>query len=254
MIKKLFFPTILLTVFFISGSMLFAQENSSPLPAFQLLGSIDLGYAHNPDMDDNASDRGKNRANYYNSLVAGDPFDTEDSSACLTYGFDFDLRFFFDNIGIGAQLGYHRAEAESKISGSGWADKATYTYTLSVVPMVASLFYRMPMNDNQNSFILFGGGAGVYYAELEAAYEDKDTISGDDSFSFTGENYAIGYHILAEYDYLIGGLTLFAGIKARYVQFDKFAKGDVTLINLDGSNLEAGLTGVSVYLGAGLSI
>ena len=66
MIKKLFFPTILLTVFFISGSMLFAQENSSPLPAFQLLGSIDLGYAHNPDMDDNASDRGKNRANYYN--------------------------------------------------------------------------------------------------------------------------------------------------------------------------------------------
>ena len=250
MIKKFSVSAALVAVFIMSGSMLFAQDADS---ALQVLGSFSLGYASNSDMNDVTKDDGENISDYYNTLSGTSDFSSEDSSASFTYGFDVDLRYFFGNFGIGGEIGYHAAEAESKVSGSGWQDEASSTATLTVIPMVATCYYRFTSPESK-SFLLVGAGLGLYSGEMKYVLKDEDTIAGDFGYTLEGSQSVIGYHALVEYDLVFdGGLTVFTGLKARYVQFDEFKDGSAVL-TYNGDNFEAGLTGISWYLGAGISM
>jgi len=234
-----------------SGSLLFAQEAGSQL---QILGSFALGYASNSDINDAAAGVAQSDADYYNSIVAGDPFSVDSSKANFTYGFDLDLRYFFGNIGIGAEVGYHTAKAKSEVTGSNYVDKTTTTIKLDVIPVVATVYYKIPVGEASNNFLLVGAGLGYYSGKLDVKYEDNDTIVGDTSYTLKGDQSTIGYHALVEYDYVINsGITFFTGVKVRYVQFDKFEKSGAA-ITYAGDNISGGLTGINWYIGAGISI
>ena len=231
-----------------------AQDSGSNLayPSFQALLSLNMGYAHNADMDDWAEARGDALADYYNSVTGTSDFDSENSTGKFTYGIDAELRFFSDALGFGAGSGYNMCKSEAKVTGSGWVDEGTYTLTLGVVPVIGTVYYRSAIDNN--SFLLFGAGIGYYMASMNAKYDDKDTINTTTGYDYDFDTSTIGYHLKCEYDLILGNFFLSAGVLARYVEFDKFKDNGVTIIMNNGDNLGAGLTGATVYLAAGIAI
>jgi hypothetical protein len=256
MIKKFYASVVFLAVFCISATALFAQEDGSGefTTSFQILGSMSLGYASNSNLNDVASKSGDDDVVYYNAYpLIKNTFSAENSTADFTYGFDLDLRYFFGNVGIGAEVGYHIAEAKSEVTSSVYSASTTTTIGIAVIPVVATLFYRVPMESSSN-FILIGGGLGYYSGTLKYKYEDDSGVLPDLSSSIEGKQSTIGYHALVEYDYVMeSGLTFYTGLKARYVHFNEFDK-DGSPLMYNGKNLEASLTGVNWYFGAGFSI
>jgi hypothetical protein len=254
MIKKFYASVVFLAVFCISATALFAQEDGSGefTTSFQILGSMSLGYAGNSDINDLAKDSGNEDVNWFNANIvsANNSFSAENTSANFTYGFDLELRLFFENFGIGAEVGYHEAQAKSEVTSTKWSNNATTEVTLSVVPVVATLYYMIPM-ESSKSFVLFGAGAGYYSGKLKF---DWVQVAPDNSFVLEGKQSTIGYHALVEYDYVMeSGLTFYTGLKGRYVHFNEFDK-DGSPLMYNGKNLEASLTGVNWYFGAGFSI
>ncbi len=256
MIKKFYASVVFLVVICISSTALFAQEDGSSgasTTSFQILGSLSLGYAGNSDINGLAKDSGNEDAAWFNANIvsANNSFSAENTSANFTYGFDLDLRLFFGSFGIGAEVGYHEAQAKSEVTSTKWANNATTEVTLSVVPVVASLYYMIPM-ESSRSFLLFGAGAGYYSGKLKF---DWVQVAPNDSFVLEGKQSVIGYHALVEYDFVMeSGLTFFTGLKARYVKFDKFKDGGDTVKTYSGESLGASLSGINCYFGAGFSI
>lgn len=252
--KKFSCSTFCILIIIISGTLLFGEERGENLPALQILGSLSIGYANNSDLDNATEENGRAEADYYNLLITGDSFTCDNSSACFTYGFDFDIRLFYGNIGFGAEIGYHEAESKSEIGTSGWEDKASYTNTISVIPVTTSIFYRIPVGQSSDSFVLIGCGLGYYSGKLKIDFKDENSLPGDESYILEGRNRTIGYHAVVEYNYFMGnGLTFFTGIKARYVQFDEFENGGNAIMYRD-ENIKGSLTGVIWFFGAGLSL
>ena len=254
--RKFGFFSAFVLIFFIYSATGFAYSESQ-LPEYQLLFSLDVGYAYNKDMNDDVDDYTLYAEDDLNTYYSPSSYShkVETTKANLPVGFNIEFRSFWDNIGFGVQVGYHMVKAESKLGGSyPDHDKATSTYELTVVPIVATLYYRVDF-ESSNSFVLVGGGLGYYFGNLSVELERQDDLLGIwNKRSFDGSQSKIGAHILVEYDYVFDfGLTLFAGLKARYVQFDEFKDGIYYLKNNSGSKFKAGLTGVSLYLGAGAS-
>ena len=254
--RKFGFLSVFVLIFFIYSATGFARSEGQ-LPEYQLLFSLDVGWTNNKDMNDEVKKLAQddmeelklaplNYSNFSDSISKGN----------LPVGFDLDFRYFNDNFGIGLQVGYHLTKAESELSASGSPGyspvKTTSTIELSVVPVVVTLFYRFE-SDSSNSFVLVGGGLGYYFGTI--SYDWKMTGGGTGSDSMPDfKQSKIGFHILLEYDYAFDfGLTLFGGIKARYVQFNEFKDGSYYLENYKHEKFKAGLTGVSLYLGAGAS-
>jgi len=254
--KNFYVSAVLLTVFFMSGSMLFAQDESKAsedsLPGFQLLLSGDLGYAGNSDVKNFTSDQGRNTADQYNAFAAANSAAggfkvDETTSPNMIYGGDIEMRFFPGSFGFGIGTGVHCADSTSKISSPNWSDKVEYKTSFTVVPVVATLYYVQPINEN--SFAAFGAGAGYYFGMLDGELSSSDTIPDDiDVYEPLSDSSTIGYHIKAEYNLFFKPFCLTAGVMGRYVQFSEFEDDNITL------KLDAGLTGVSVYLAAGIAI
>lgn len=235
-----------------SGVAARAQE-VKPLPNFQLLLDVGGGYAHNREMDDMTKWLGKNLADNLNTVIGSSDFETENKSGSINYGVSVEPRMFFGNLGVGVAVGYYNLKSESKVSSDVWSDEATYSLELSVVPIIASVYYRFQAS--RSGFILLGAGAGYYLSTLKAKQEDKVSIGSDFNYDEKFTKNAIGYHVKLEYDYLIGSyFTLFAGVLGRYVSFDEYEKDGDYIRNKDGDKLKAGLSGVNLYLGAGFNL
>ena len=252
--KKLTFLSVFMFVFFIYNATGFAFTPNKP--EYQLLLSWVAGYANNKAMNNSAENEAQEFGEEFATTFGGGGYSINSSKANLPAGFDVDFRLFSDNIGIGLQIGYHTAKAESKVSSpTPDRDKATITYELSVVPVVATLYYWIELASS-NSFLLLGGGLGYYSGKMN--YNGKwDDMYGP-FYSLSHDNFRqtkIGCHILIEYDYVFDiGFTIFAGIKARYVQFDEFKKDNYYIGEYPADkNLKAGLTGVALYIGGGYS-
>lgn len=256
MIKKFYFLPVFFLVFFmiwILHNNLFAQSAES-LPSFQILASGSIGYASNSDINKATKGSGQEDVTYLNSIAGGDYFSADNTGANFTYGFDLSFRIFFDNIGLGGEVGYHTAEAKSKVTSSVYTDKTTTTSSLDVVPVVITLFYRIGIDSMPNSFVLVGAGAGYYNGKLKIVDKYENGLgSSSDWLNVKGKQSTIGYQAVLEYDYILSSLTFFTGIKARYVQFSKFEDSGYAITN-NGDNIEGGLTGINWYLGVGLSI
>lgn len=253
MFKKVYVSAVFLAVFLMSGSMLSAQEDNTLRHTFQILGSLSAGYARNSDMNSITKDDGDYYTEEYNSIVYDDTFSSDNSAADFPIGADFELRYFYSNFGIGANIGIHEVSAESEVTSPYYKDKATSSATLTVRTLVATCYYRI-FSPNLKHFLILGGGLGHYSGKLKYELEDDDSLSYDFSRSFNGKQSVIGYHALAEYDFVFfRSLTLFTGFKLRYVEFDEF-KNNGNVIKYKGDNFEAGLTGVIWYFGAGFSI
>ncbi|MCL1834296.1 MAG: hypothetical protein FWG49_07330 [Leptospirales bacterium] len=238
MIKKILFTTaaLLISTSFIANTTVFASDGEKP--SIQLLVSGVIGYAYNKDMGDAVDAIGED-------YILSNPGykGIETTMPYIPVGFDLDFRYFFDSFGIGLQVGSHAAVAETEAKGSS-VPKYTATYTLSVIPVVATLFYRFD-SDSSNSFVLLGGGVGYYFGTMKV---EGVSWAGDFNQS------KIGFHALVEYDYAFDfGLTLFAGVKGRYLKFNEFKDGSNVMRNVDGSKFKAGLTGVVFYFGTGFS-
>ena len=262
-IKKFGFSGAFLFIFLICNTANFAYGYDEK-PSYQLLISAVMGYANNKAMNNSTKSVARYDADWLNSLPVSPQypsprFSVDNTSANFSGGCDVDFRYFFDNFGIGLQSGYHIARAESEMTEPRYVDKSTTTYELSVVPVVSTLFYRITRSSN--SFILLGGGIGYYFGKVKFDYEDKITIPPNYSYSFSGKQSKVGVHALIEYDYILdNGITFFGGVKYRYIQFDKFKKGGKVAQELGYGpngipvkNLKAGLTGVTAYIGAGVS-
>jgi len=256
MIKKLYFLSVFLIVFSLTGIIGFSQENTGTpedlLPGFQLILSGDLGYAKNSDVKKFAESHGQDAADEYNayaaahSVVGGFEVD-KTTNPDINYGVDIELRFSSGNFGLGIGAGYHSAQSVSKVSSPNWANKIEYTASLDVIPLVATLYYRDVINEF--SFLSFGAGAGYYIGMFDGEMTSNETIPMDvDVYEPLSDSSTIGYHIKAEYSYLYRPFCVTAGIMGRYVQFDEF-KDEHMKIKMD-----AGLTGISIYLAAGLAI
>jgi hypothetical protein len=252
-------PLVSLGVFILT-TQLFAQDVSSDQASghvegaryMQLLGTMGMGYAHNKDMDDRIEGLGDNAADQYNTLGGTSAFKNDFLTSRLTYGVDLDFRYLGKSLGMGGSIGFHQCRAESTVSGKGWADKFTFRSTLSVVPVTGTLYYRG--NIDADSFLLFGVGAGYYMATFKEEWEDEDTLPLDQSLSETIKTNTVGYHLKIEYNYVLdSGITFAGGILGRYVNYDKFKNDNVEIL-YKGKSLEAGLTGISIYLSAGISL
>ena len=256
--KKLGFLSAFILTIFIANATVFANDNE--LPSVQLLLSLAVGHASNKDM-----------TNYAEYLAEKDKSDlklppysyanvdeSKKTKANLPVGFDLDFRFFFGNIGAGFQIGYHLDKAESELSAkdssSSYLDvKSTSAVELWVVPYVGTLFYRVDLGSS-NSFLLLGGGLGYYSGKLKVDQKLEGTTSSDYAYDDSYRQSKIGFHALVEYDYAFDfGLTLFAGVKGRYLKFNEFKDGSNVMRNVDGSKFKAGLTGVVFYFGTGFS-
>jgi opacity protein-like surface antigen len=245
------FLSFVLSVVLVS-SVSFAEENTEGT-SFQILGQFGIGYAHNPDMSDWTKWLGGELADDLNAVVGSNSFKSDDSSANVVLGAEFEPRLFLGAVGLGASGGFYTTRAESKVESKSWADSATYTLTLNVIPVTGTLYYRKAVSDS--GYLVFGAGAGYYMATLEVEIEDKVSIPPDFGDSRTFKNTAIGYHAKIEYNHVLSGSAIiYGGLMGRYVEFDKFEKNGVWPVNEDGSALTAGLSGVSLYVGLGLAL
>jgi len=261
--KKLVLLSVCILIFFAYSAAGFAYSDGK-LPSMQLLVSFAvISYADNKSMNNSTKNRAQEDADLGNSIIVpSSPYDkfrlNNKKADDDTIGFGMDFRYFHDNIGIGFQTGYSVARADSEMSNpyrSGSSDRSVTACKLYVVPIVATLFYRIGL-ESSKSFVLFGGGLGYYYGRIKFDYEDQTSFYPDDrSFRWYGEQSKIGYHILIEYDYVFeNDLVIFGGIKGRYVKFDEFKDGNQIRLEY-GTNkkLKAGLTGAVVYFGFGVS-
>lgn len=256
MIKKYYFLPVFLAAFIFTGSIGFAENktdiDNDSLPGFQLLLSGEIGYAKNSDVKKFAESHGQYTADEYNAYAASIPvvggFKVDKTTNPNPYyGVDIELRFSSGNFGFGLGAGLHSAQSVSKVSSPNWADKIEYTTSLNVIPLVATLYYREVINEY--SFLSFGAGAGYYIGQLDGELSSNATIPMDVEVDEPlYDSSAIGYHIKAEYTLYYKPFCLTAGIIGRYVQFDKFEEDDIKI------KMDAGLTGVSIYLAAGLAI
>ena len=245
--RKFSFLSVFVLIFFIYSATGFA--NSYKEKPFQLLLSGVASFTNNKDMNDWA-DATTIYVAYINSISN---YSTDTSKAKTATGFDFEFRYFPDNLwdlGFGLQIGSHTAKAESKLDSPGLR-QYTCTYELTVIPIVANLYYRIDF-ESSNGFMLLGGGLGYYFGEMKL--EEKGVPN---PASLDGKQSKIGFQLLAEYDYVFDiGFTLFGGIKYRYVQFDKF-DGDfgdfVSVASFTNKKFKAGLSGVALYIGLGYS-
>jgi len=91
-------------------------------------------------------------------------------------------------------------------------------------------------------------------ATFKEEWEDENTLPLDQSLSETIKTNTVGYHLKIEYNYVLdSGITFAGGILGRYVNYDKFKNDNVEIL-YKGKSLEAGLTGISIYLSAGISL
>lgn len=232
----------------------FAQEEASGIN-FQILGQGALGYAYNKDMADLAKAIGDYDAAAANTYAAGlgeiGGWGAKDKSIPAAFGADIEPRLFFGNFGLGVSIGYHFAEAKTEVVSSRWTDEATVKMQLFVLPIAGTFYYKTTLSDT--SSLVFGAGVGYYTAKLKHKTDGKG-VFGNISETFKADG--IGYHAKIEYDYIMdGNIVLFGGILGRYAEIDEYEASDGTIVkNTDSSNLSAGLTGVSFYIGAGLSL
>lgn len=232
-----------------------AQETTENIayPSFQLLLSGGMGYAGNKDMNDTAESLAQDQANQYNAYAAsipvpGDFSAKKTSDANTNFGLDLEFRFFSSaNWGLGLGTGFDVAEGNYEVTSPHYSDKIECAAFMLTVPLAATLYYIAPLSEN--SFFVIGGGVAYYFAFMDIeATNNNIPPSAINEPLFLGDTTGLGYHIRADYNYLIGALTLTGGVRARYVKFKEFDDTG------DKLKIDAGLTGIDVYLGVGFAI
>lgn len=247
------FSVVFVSLFSIGYAQGEKQVNEADaMPSFQFLLTGDLGYAPNKKMNDLSKAMAESVAEQYNYLAAaisepGGFSVTDSSKADVNYGADLEIRFWGDRIGFGFGSGFHYTESSASVTSPHWPDNPEYTLSLLVIPVAGTLYFRQPVS--QKSFLAIGVGAGYYFGfldgELESDYTIPHQVEVPEPIS---DGTCIGYHAKIEYNYIIGNLSIGGGIAGRYVQFSEFEDSGATI------KVDAGLTGVSVYAGAGISI
>ncbi len=172
----------------------------------------------------------------------------KDSNANINAGLDLEFRFFSSkNWGLGLGTGFNIAKGKYDVTSPYYSDKIECTASLMTIPLAATLYYVAPLSEK--SFFTVGGGVAYYFAFMDMeGMNNEPTPPSIDEPSFLGDTTALGYHIKADYTYLIGALSLTGGIRAKYVKFKEFEDGGIK------RKVDAGLTGINLYLGIGFAI
>lgn len=255
---KRFLTVVCLNIMILGFSSLkiYAQEEAAKnyqTPKFQLILSGDLGYAiGNSGLEDYSEFQGQSAANQYNSIASAKGIKggfkvDETSKANVAYGVDLEMRFFGENLGLGLGTGIHTTDTTTKVSSPNYSDQLKYELTLTTLPLIATLYYKNPVSEN--SFVTIGAGAGYYFGMLDGELSSNAPIPPTVNVAEPiADGSTIGYHIRADYNYLVGPISFTAGVMGRYVKFDEFKDTGAPV------KIDCGLTGFSIYAGVGFAI
>lgn len=162
-------------------------------------------------------------------------------------GIDIEARFFSGNIVFGPSFGYYDVmQGHREVEG----DTVTYKHDLSLsfIALKTSVYYRIGFSDG--NFLLLGGGLGYYNGTLKNEWGYYSSSGNDEVNSSEDSCWTIGVHTGLEYNIrLFDSFAISAGFINRFAEAFKF---DVDVSNDDDDdNINAGLTGVYLYAGAG---
>jgi hypothetical protein len=246
----------------ILSAALFAQTNAGPsddeslasLPDFQFMIGGNVGYVTgNSEIKNAAKDNAEWIADNYNTdpgYVLGGFMVDKTTKRPVAYGFELGMRKYFGKWGFGIDGGMNGLTYESEISSPNYPDKPTYSLTVISLQGLVTVYYRIIATER--SFFALGAGAGFYYSQLSETFESNMAIPDSAAFEEgTYEDHAIGYHVKADYTYVLGPVGLTAGVMGRYVVFGEYNDFDYDSIK---AGVDASFTGVFLYLAAGLAI
>lgn len=231
------------------------EESLASLPDFQLMIGGNVGYVTgNTDIENALKDSARWFADEYNA-DAGYPLQgfkvDKTSTPHIAYGFELGIRKYFGEWGFGIDGGMNGITYESEITSPNYPDKFEYSLSLISLQGLLTVYYRKKATEK--SFFALGVGAGLYYSQVSDTFESNMPLPSSLEYmeEETWEDLAIGYHVKADYTYVLGPIGLTAGVMARYVVFDSYNDFDYDSIKTDD---KASFTGVFLYLAAGLAI
>lgn len=234
------------------------DESQNKISEYQFFLTFETGYADNSDMDKWTKKYARDFADYEKTswLVSDASTDLEDTGK-MTLGSDAEFRYFSGSIGFGAGSGYHFCRSKCVVNGESVflptsGEMGHISLTLHVIPVTGTLYYRIPFYSS--GFFLTGAGAGYYTGIMKAKAVNEGNQYQTGYLNNSYKSSAIGYHAKLEYIFPINNNYFSCGIIARQVRFKKFEDDKNNNLTLDNGNLIAGLTGASIFIGAGINL
>ena len=242
MIKKIL--TIILLIY---SSTAFADTK------LYLTGSANTGYAHNPDLKQ-FMDQSEESYNEPGSNT--DKIQRKDADR--QYGYSFEPRLFFGNIGFSIFIGKQnlsKGKLSVYSSSEGfWSE----SYKISAITLGSNLFYKFNLSRNKRYWIILGTGFTYYRAKLDMEFCSEHNLImppplTDTSYEATG----FGIQAKTELHFAFNQRldSIFIGIegkKCRDIKFEaQFDDGTGNIIEFD---TKTSFTGFTVYAGLSVNI
>ncbi len=241
------FMVVMLAVFtlLLGKDSLMAKENlwGRFELAEQVIFFYDMGYSDNSSLrEDNHRDAEKFLDEDSSYIIE------KNDSGNLTKGFGLESRFFYYSLGVGLIpiSIYYYDDVKTKISDTH--STTTLVSEISIYQLLTiNTYYRYMISES--SFMLFGAGIGLCWANIgldeDANLHTPDSVGQKygDWLQATG----LGYNLMAEYNYLLGNITMALGVGVRYTRIGDFS-GEYG----NDFDIEATLTGWHAYFAAGV--
>jgi hypothetical protein len=235
MIKNIF-----LFIFFIiiSISGLRAEETGGGTK-YGILIDLGLGFANNLRL----ADRLNARSDFYSAALNAN---AEKKEPVLYAGLDIEPRIFFEKLVLAPSFGFYSVSGGTREINSA-SGKYSSELKLNVAALRLSLYYKI--DTGKSSYILLGGGMGLYSSTIEEKESYRNDVTPAASFNVSDKDKrgTLGWHSVIEYNYMLGSVPLSVGLMSRFVEFYSFR------VNEDRypGKFSGGLTGIFLYIGTG---
>jgi hypothetical protein len=235
MIKNIY---LFIFIIILSISGLRAEEKGGGTK-YGLMIDLGVGFASNLRL----ADRLNARSDFYEIAFNGK---AEKKEPVLYAGLDIEPRIFFEKLVLAPSFGVYGVSSGTREINSA-SGKYSSELNFKVTALRLSLYYKI--ETGKSSFILLGGGMGLYSGTIEEKESYRNDVTPAASFSVSGKDKrgALGWHSVIEYNYMLGPVSLSAGVMSRFVEFYSFRANE----DRYPGKFSGGLTGVFLYIGTG---
>ncbi len=239
------FRFILVTIL-IAGAFIFNEKEADALESdIGVFMNSGFGITNNLRLSD-----------YMNSLVEAPGAETilareEDEgsrSEPLGYvGFDIKARMFTGNVVYGAEYGYYNVNDGHREIKTPGGNNYKHTIDLTFNAFKLSIHYNIQFDNGD--FLLLGGSLGYYSGTLKNEWGYYSAVA-DNTISSEDTKWTIGIETGLEYNIkFLDTVLLSMGFCNRFVEVINFDAD--TTNNTKDDKINAGLTGLYTYVGAG---